>query len=169
MDTDHVAHALLESGTPVFEAVVSHFGKNYLNTQGDLDRKKLGECVFADAEARKYLNALMHPEIKKRLRTWLAEQQGPMAVVAVPLLFEVGLESAFDEILCVWAPESLMIQRLQTRNLTEKEAILRIRSQMPVDLKAAKSTWTLKNNRTLDDLHQQVDAWVNHMIPQEKN
>jgi dephospho-CoA kinase len=169
LDTDHVAHDLLKAGEPVHAAVLAAFGKEFLDTQGHLDRRKLGKLVFADPKARTKLNGLMHPEIGKRWRTWLAGQEGPLAVVAIPLLFEAGLEKEFDDILCVWAPETLMKERLIKRNLTETEADLRIQSQWPVDLKAEKSTWIFKNNRTRAALYQQVDAWVQQRIPLEKN
>lgn len=169
LDTDHVAHDLLKAGEPVHAEVLATFGKEFLDPQGHLDRRKLGRLVFADPEARSKLNALMHPEIGKRWRAWLATQEGPLAVVAIPLLFEAGLEKEFDDILCVWAPEALMKQRLIKRNLTETEAALRIQAQWPVDLKAEKSTWIFRNNRTLAELHQQVDSWVHQLIPQEKN
>lgn len=169
LDTDHVAHSLLKAGEPVHEAVVQSFGEAFLDPQGDIDRRKLGRLVFTDPSAREKLNRLMHPEIGRRWRNWLSRQCGPLAVVAIPLLFEAGLEKYFDGIICVWAPETLMKERLLKRNLTETEAELRIQAQWPVDLKAQKSTWIFKNTCSLADLYQQVDAWVQQTIPQENN
>lgn len=167
LDSDQVAHEILKPDNPVFRAVVNRFGKEILDPQGNIDRSLLGRKVFAVAGERQALNRLMHPEIQNRWRSWLDAQTGELAVVAVPLLFEICAEQDFDGILCIWSPESVMIQRLKNRNLTETEAVQRIQAQMSVDLKAEKSTWTLINTTTLADLYQQVDEWVKPWIPQE--
>ncbi|MDF3130096.1 dephospho-CoA kinase [Kiritimatiellaeota bacterium B1221] len=168
LDTDQVAHELLKPGNPVFDAIVKRFGADMVDAQsGEINRSLLGHKVFGDDAERRALNALMHPEIGKRWRNWLQAQNAEMAVVAIPLLFEVGVEKDFDGILCVWSPEPVMIERMKKRNLTENEAALRIRAQLPVDLKAEKSTWTLKNNATLENLYTQVDDWVKQCTPQE--
>jgi len=164
LDTDLIAHELLKSGNPVFDQIVKNFGQQMLNTDGNIDRSKLGRNVFGDENARKDLNDLMHPEIGIRWREWMSQQTSPLAVVAIPLLFEVGIENEFDGVLCVWSPEVLMKKRLQNRNLTEEEAMQRIRAQLPVDLKALKSNWNLRNNLTLAHLNTQVDDWVEKMI-----
>jgi dephospho-CoA kinase len=169
LDSDHLAHELLKSGNPVFESVVTHFGEEILALNGDIERSKLGKLVFGDVVARKKLNGLMHPAIGKQWRSWLDQQSAALAIVVIPLLFELGLEKEFDGVVCVWAPESLMKQRLLKRNLTEIEAIQRIRAQIPVDLKAKKANWTLHNNLTLSHLHTQVDEWVDKLINQENN
>ncbi|WFB37625.1 dephospho-CoA kinase [Kiritimatiellota bacterium B12222] len=165
LDTDQVAHELLKPGNPVSDAVVQHFGSHILNSQGEIERAVLGKIIFGNESERLVLNRLMHPEIGKRWRQWLKDQQGPLAVVAIPLLYEAGLENEFDGVICVQAPELVMIQRLQNRNFNEQEALSRIRSQLPVGLKAEKSNWTFNNQTTLDDLHVQVDEWVNEMTP----
>lgn len=165
VDTDHLGHELLGSGSPVFDRLVERFGQEMIGTDGNISRHLLGKLVFADEQARTDLNGIVHPEIGKRWREWLTDQQGPLAVVAVPLLFESGLEKEFDGVLCVWSPESEMIKRLKTRNLTENEAVLRVQAQMPVDLKAEKANWVLKNDRTLEHLQRQVDDWVKQWIP----
>jgi dephospho-CoA kinase len=169
LDTDTIAHELLKSGNPVFEQIVKHFGQKILNADGNIDRSKLGRNVFGDEQARKDLNELMHPEIGIRWREWMSQQTSPLAVVAIPLLFEVGIENEFDGVLCVWSPEVLMKKRLQNRNLNEEEAMQRIRAQLPVDLKAHKSNWNLRNNLTLAHLYTQVDDWVEKMINQEND
>ncbi len=168
LDTDQVAHELLKPDNPVFDSIVKRFGAEMVDAQtGEINRSLLGHKVFEDVSERRALNALMHPEIGKRWRNWLRAQTSGLAVVAIPLLFEVGVEKDFDGILCVWSPEPVMIERLKKRNLTQNEAALRIQAQMPVALKVEKSTWTLKNNSTLENLYTQVDEWVKKCTPQE--
>ncbi len=164
LDTDQVAHEVMESGTPVYRQVVECFGPEILHASGEINRSVLGRLVFSDPESLLRLNALVHPEVGRRWRQWLRDRksnaQCPLAVVAIPLLFECGLKKEFDGILCVWAPEELMKTRLCNRGLDEMQAKQRIQSQWPVDQKAKHSTWILKNDRDLTHLHAQVREWL---------
>ncbi|MCC5847742.1 MAG: dephospho-CoA kinase [Verrucomicrobia bacterium] len=164
LDTDKVAHEVMEPGTTVYEQVVREFGEEILETSGEINRSKLGRLVFSDPASLLRLNAIVHPEVGRRWRAWVRDQKiqakGPLVVVAIPLLFECGLEKEFDGVLCVWAPEELMKTRLYNRGLDDKQAKLRIQSQWPVDQKAQHSTWILKNDRDLNHLHAQVKDWL---------
>lgn len=165
LDTDQLGHALLKADSSVIDALVKAFGKEILAPNGDVDRKILGQKVFADDAQREKLNAIVHPEIRKRWQRWCAERTEPLSVVSIPLLHECGYKPHFDGVLCIWAPEELMIQRLNTRGLNEEEALQRIRSQWPVDQKAEQSDWVIQNHFTLDHLHGQVDRWVQQNSP----
>lgn len=165
LDTDKVAHEVMRQGSDVHTSILQTFGDSILNEKGEIHRAKLGRLVFSDPQALSTLNRLVHPEVGRRWRQWLRDQTAPLAVVAIPLLFECGLQSEFDGVLCVHAPESLMKQRLLLRGLDEAQAQQRIQSQWPVDQKAEASTWTLKNHGTLPKLKAQVDAWFASMMP----
>jgi len=169
LDTDAVAHAILRKGSEVHDRIVSRFGPEVLSGEGEIDRKALGRIVFSDSGEREALNAIVHPEVGRRWRAWLEARREPLAVVAIPLLYECGLEHEFDGVVCVRASEALMMERLRDRGLTEVEARQRIRSQMPVEEKAARATWILDNNKTLNDLKQQVDRWLATINAQENH
>lgn len=165
LDTDHVAHEVMRPGEAAYDKVVEAFGKGILSSTGDIDRRVLGKIVFDHPAERQKLNGLVHPEVGKRWRAWLGAQSGPLAVVSIPLLFECGLQTSFDGVLCVWAPESQMKKRLMTRGLTGLEATQRIQSQWPVDAKRKQSTWTLVNDRHVEDLEREVLNWLKRFIP----
>jgi dephospho-CoA kinase len=167
LDTDRVAHEVMAPGSSVHRAIAAAFGPGILGPDGAILRRELGRLVFADAEARHRLNALVHPEVGRRWREWLARQTGPLAVVSIPLLHEVGAEKDFDGVLCVWSPEDRMRERLLARGLTAAEADQRIAAQWPVDRKAALADWILKNNGTLDDLRERVVEWVRSLDLEE--
>lgn len=167
LDTDQLAHSLLKKEGAAVSSVRRRFGEHVLQSDGGIDRKKLGDIVFTDEQSRKDVNSILHPMIIASWRDWLKKQCGPMAIVAVPLLFEIGVQNDFDGILCVQSTEHLMLNRLLNRNLTLNQAQARIRSQWPVKKKAQQSTWTLTNNHTLSNLHRQVDDWVTMMIHEE--
>ncbi len=167
LDTDRVAHAAMEPGTPVHRAIAEAFGPGILGDDGAILRRELGRRVFADPEARQRLNALVHPEVGRRWREWLDRQTAPIAVVSIPLLHEVGAEKDFDAVLCVWSTVDRMRERLLARGLSAMEANQRIDAQWPMDLKAQRSNWILKNTGTLDDLREQVAQWVQSLDPEE--
>lgn len=167
LDTDRVAHEVMRSGTEEFRRILERFGSEMKNDQGEIDRKRLGEAVFSDEAALEDLNRIVHPEVIRRLRIWLGDQKGPLAVVVIPLLMECGLENEFDGVLCVWSPEEQMQARLMNRGFDAREAESRIRAQWPVDEKAKRATWTLINKTTLPDLYTQVDMWImNQTVPE---
>jgi dephospho-CoA kinase len=160
LDTDRVAHEVMRSGTGVYHKIIKQFGPVILGCDGEIDRKILGAIVFSNEKERQKLNQIVHPEVGRQWRSWLASQQGRLAVVSIPLLYECGLQNHFDGILCVWAPESLMRKRLLGRGLTEQQADQRIQSQWPVDQKKEASTWSVINESSLEDLKSQVHEWL---------
>jgi len=160
LDTDSIAHDLLAPHTEQARAIRNAFGDDVMAVDGSVDRSRLGRLVFADESERQRLNRIMHPAIRSVWMTWLDHHRGQFAVVSIPLLYETGVETHFDGVLCVWAPEQLMTTRLLQRGLSPEEAARRIRAQWPVDRKAALATWTLQNDGTLDHLRTQVETWV---------
>ncbi len=108
LDTDQIAHDLLNAGTEQAAAIHDAFGKHVMSSDGSVDRKRLGDLVFRDDRERERLNAIMHPAIRKVWMGWLAQHRKTFAVVSIPLLFETGVEGEFDGVLCIWAPETLM-------------------------------------------------------------
>ena len=167
LDTDRVAHEVMLPGSDVFDAVVDAFGETILGSDGRIDRPSLGKIVFADPDARVRLNRLVHPEVGRRWRAWLEAQTSGLAVVAIPLLFECGLQNEFEGVLCIWAPETIMKQRLLERGLDLPAARQRIQSQWPVDRKVRSATWSICNDRSLSDLHREVADWLRDISPQE--
>jgi dephospho-CoA kinase len=166
LDTDGVAHELLKAGTEQVNAIRSAFGDDVMAADGSVDRSRLGSRVFSDVTERKRLNAIMHPAIRSVWMNWLQTHRDRFAVVSIPLLFETGVESQFDGVLCIWSPEQLMINRLLQRGLTPEEAAHRIQAQWPVDRKAELATWTLQNDGTLEHLRKQVTDWVLQTRPE---
>ncbi len=164
LDTDKVAHQVILPGESAYRKIIGHFGREILQDDGHISRKRLGEIVFTDAVERKVLNAMVHPEVGKRWRDWLAAQTGSLAVVSIPLLYECGLQNHFNGTLCVWAPEALMLERLLTRGLTESQAKQRIQSQWPVDRKRTASTWSILNDGSLEDLNMKVLDWLHQFL-----
>ena len=117
-DADLAARAVVEPGQPALARIAERFGAGMLLADGRLDRRQLRERVFADAQARRDLEAITHPAIRARVKAQAQAAPGPYAVVAVPLLAEAG-RAAYPwmaRVLVVDAPESLQHDRLMRRD-----------------------------------------------------
>jgi dephospho-CoA kinase len=127
-----------------------------------LDRKQLGALVFADAEARKRLNAITHPIVRQLAQERFAalDQAGvTLAGYDVPLLFEVGLDSVLRPVVVVVAREAKQLERIVERDgLSEAAARERMAAQMPLSEKQKRADYVLYNNGTPAALAAQVDA-----------
>ena len=171
IDVDKVWHETLKPDTEVGEEVVAAFGKEIVSPEGDIDRKKLGEIVFASPEALGRLNDIMHPwmydEVKARLKDYRG-QGVKVVVLEAPLLIDVptsmhpGEPSLLDEVNEVWvtaAPESTVLQRTKGRSgLPEEQTLARIRSQLSAEERLKHADVVIDNDCSLDELRQRVGA-----------
>jgi dephospho-CoA kinase len=160
LDADHVVRELQRPGTTVYQAILQAFGPSILQSDGTINRKRLGEMVFQDEGARRRLEATIHPAlvaaIEERLRAF--ESQGvKLCVVELPLLIEAGAQGRFDWVVVVTAPEEVQVSRLMAdRGLTREEALARIRSQMPLQEKVAAADFVVENVGDLQEIERRV-------------
>ena len=164
VDADRLAREAVEPGTPGHGAVVRRFGPGVLEPGGRIDRAALRRLAFGDDSARRDLERILHPEIG-RLRAAEDErlERAGTALVAhvIPLLFEVGLETEYDAIVLVDAPEAVRLRRLvDRRGLAEVEAKAMVEAQMPASSKRARATLLIENTGTLKELERAAgEAW----------
>jgi dephospho-CoA kinase len=116
IDTDEIAHDLTRPGAPAVARIVAALGADLEGPAGELDRKALRARIFADPQARRTLEALLHPLIAAEMNRRSTEAGGVYQIVVVPLLFETGMEAAFDRVLVVDSPEIEQLRRLQARD-----------------------------------------------------
>lgn len=166
IDADRLAREAVLPGTPGFAAILERFGPGVLGPGGDLDRAALGRIVFGDEEARRALNAIVHPEVARlaaeRMATLSAAGQA-LIVYDVPLLFENGLERFLPETIVVSVPEEVQRARVHARDgLRPEEIEARLRAQLPLAQKAARATYVIDNSGSLEQTEASVDAlWKN--------
>jgi dephospho-CoA kinase len=116
-DADAAARAVVEAGTPGLAAIVAAFGEAALLPDGTLDRRAMRARVFADADARRRLEAIVHPRVNDWLHARVAAERGPYALLAIPLLVETWPQYAWvDRVLVVDAPDALRLERLMQRD-----------------------------------------------------
>ncbi|MUN39267.1 dephospho-CoA kinase [Actinomadura litoris] len=167
IDADRLAREVVAPGTPGLAAVAAEFGDGVLLPSGELDRERLGSIVFADPDRLAALNAIVHPLVAEltRQRTEAAPASA-VVVHDVPLLVENGLESRYDEVVVVDAPEEVRLDRLTSRRgMTEDAARARMASQATRERRRAVATRVIDNSGTLDDLASQVDALWKALTP----
>jgi len=165
IDADELARRVVEPGSPGFTEVVQRFGRDVVGPDGTLDRKKLGAIVFADAEARRDLNAITHPRIAAASQAEivkLAAAGTSIAIYEAALLVENKIHLGLDGLIVVAAPLKVQLARLIDRDgSTEAEAAARIAAQLPLADKLAVATWVVDNGGDVDDTRRQVVAlWI---------
>lgn len=162
IDADQLAREAVAPGTPGLQAVLDQFGPALLLPDGTLDRAALRRHVFRDPAARDQLNAIVHP-IVRRLRDDAVEAarlRGDAVVISdIPLLFEVGLERAFDGVILVDAPPAMRQARLvRDRGLSPEDAEAMIAAQWPTERKRAGATWIIDNDGPREALAPRIAA-----------
>jgi dephospho-CoA kinase len=138
--------------------VVARFGPGILDTAGSLDRSALARIIFADDAARADLEAIVHPEVYRRIREWSANLTGvPAAIADIPLLFETGHNPDFDKVIvCACEPDE-QVRRLMARNgLSAEDARARLAAQWPIEEKVARADYVIRTDGTHAETDRQV-------------
>ena len=160
IDADTLARDVVAHGTPGFDAVVAQFGRGILTADGDLDRRALAAQVFADVEKRRALEAILHPAIKGAIDQWFASlnpDAQPFAIADIPLLYEVGLDKEYDEVIVTSCTPQTQKRRIMARdNLDAGEVQRRLDAQMPIDEKVRRATYVVDTNGSLVQTNAQV-------------
>jgi dephospho-CoA kinase len=159
-DADALARQAVEPGTPGHDLVVERFGPNVLLPGGDLDREALASIVFADPAARRDLEAIVHPEVRRLFAEGCERYDGTDTVVvfSAPLLVETGMHTAFDVLVVVSASAQTQVERLMRERAMSEAAIrARIDAQLPLEAKAEVADVIVDNEGSRDDLRPQVE------------
>jgi dephospho-CoA kinase len=160
VDTDVLAHQLVEPGEPALREIESAFGSGVIAPDGRLRRAELARIVFADDATRHQLEQILHPRIRhawqRQLETWRSAGY-PVAVVVIPLLFETRAEDQFDTILCAACRRLSQQERLIARGWTVEHIAQRNAAQLPIEQKMALSHCVLWTEGRLESTARQVD------------
>lgn len=165
IDADRLAREAVAPGTDGLRSVVARFGREVLTADGALDRARLGAIVFANPAARADLEAIIHPEVRRRIASWhtdLARQgyRGPV-IADIPLLFETGRTGDFEEVVVVACDPARQRERVMARDgLSAEAADTRIAAQWPIAAKVKAADHVIMTDGTFADTDAQVDALV---------
>lgn len=163
IDFDVLAREVVQPGQPAYNDIVDYFGRQVLQEDGTLDRKKMSDIVFSDLEKRKKLESFTHPRIQEEFIRDLHEitSKNPEAIVQVviPLLIEINLQYLFHKIVVVYVSPEVQVERLAERDgISRDQAANILKSQLPIDEKASYADFVIDNNGTVEETRRQVEA-----------
>jgi dephospho-CoA kinase len=161
LDADALAHGVMAPGTEATTAIAARFGQEMLAPDGSVDRTRLGPVVFADAVARRDLEAIVHPAVYRAitagLRAFELTDDAGLAIVDVPLLYETGAESKFDKVIVTECSPEVQVARLMARGLTESAARQRLAAQLPTRDKAARADFVIRTDGAFTETDSRVE------------
>ena len=167
VDADALARDVVAPGTPGLDAVIARFGRGVLTPDGFLDRPALGRIVFGDARARAALEAIIHPEVYRRIRDWFANLPlaTRVAVADIPLVFETGQDHEFDRVIVAACDAEEQVRRVKARDgLTDTEARARLWAQWPIEEKINRATAVIWTDRGFAETDRQVSEIHDRLI-----
>jgi dephospho-CoA kinase len=161
IDADQVSRLVVEPTQPAWEEIVERFGEEVLNPDGTINRSRLGEIVFRDEEKREELNQITHPKIIEKIRELIEEHRKEgvkVVIVEAALIVEKGgMKPIISDLIVVTADEKTQIKRFTQRvELSREEALLRIKSQMPISEKIKHATYVIDNSGSLEETRERV-------------
>lgn len=165
LDADQVSRAVVEPGQPALAEIAAHFGKAVLLPDGQLDRRRLREIVFADPEARRRLEQITHPRIRERISAWMDAQTAAYCILENAILIESGMDGLVDRVLVVDVPEDTQRARLMQRDgIGEALAQQMMAAQSPRNLRLERADDVLTNtgmpDETADAVLRLHDAYL---------
>jgi dephospho-CoA kinase len=157
IDTDVIAREVVEPGRPALAQVVEAFGTGVLDADGRLDRRRMRERIFSDPEAKRRLEAILHPAIRAEMARQSLAAKGPYQLLVIPLLTEGGRRDHVDRVLLVDVPEELQVQRLMWRDgVSHAEAQASLNAQATRAERLALADDVVRNTGRVDDLRERV-------------
>jgi dephospho-CoA kinase len=163
IDTDELAHDLVEPGQPALEEIQKAFGAQVLGADGRLKRGELARLVFAEPAARRTLEAILHPRIREQWRSQVAlwrQEHHPVAMVVIPLLYETGAEADFDRVICVACSPAGQQARLRARGWPPEQVEGRIAAQWPIEQKIARAHFVIWTEGSVENHGRQIERVV---------
>ena len=176
IDADQIAKQVVTLGSPGLSAVVKEFGQDILDSDGTLNRRKLGQKVFGHRESLQKLESILHPLIRAEveLQKRKLESSGALlAVYDIPLLFETQSQSQFDYIVVVSCTYQQQFDRIaQRNNLSSEEIRERLAAQVPLADKVKQAHFVVINDKDFSHLQKEIErllTWFNQISYQAKS
>lgn len=160
IDADTIAHNTLYC---LHDKVVLAFGDGILDSNGNIDRKKLGEIVFSNPQKKEILQSILHPMIRNEIlsRAEQLERYSKVYFIDIPLFFEVKERYSIHKVLLVYTPKEIQLNRLIKRDGIDVDlALKKIQSQMDIEAKKLLSTYIVDNSKDLSYLQLQIEAFL---------
>ncbi len=162
IDTDRIAHQIVEPGRPALKRIAEAFGQEFLGADGRLDRKKMRHAIFSSPQQKSRLEGILHPAIVAEVGRRLAQIDAPWCILVVPLLAETSLFPWIDRVLVVDVEESVQIERGMARDtISRQQAQSILDAQTTRQQRLALADDILDNSGSLEQLEAEVDKLYN--------
>lgn len=161
IDADKIAHDVVKKGEPAWQQIRNYFGNEILLPSGEINRPRLGDIVFNDSAQKKVLNEIVHPFVMEKMAEELKQaekiHQDSIIILDVPLLIESGMHEGISDVILVYIPEKLQLERLIARdNISIAEATARIKSQMPIEEKKNYAGIVIDNSKSINETRKRT-------------
>jgi dephospho-CoA kinase len=166
IDADVLAREAVAPGSEGLAAVVARFGRDILTPEGFLDRARLGAIVFHDKKARRDLETIVHPFVRRRIDAYFSElpDRVPFAVADIPLLYETGRQRQFEKVIVVACAKDTQVERIMARDgLSRDEAERRVAAQLPIAAKVALADYVVRTDGSTADTDAQVTRLISEL------
>jgi dephospho-CoA kinase len=158
IDTDRIAHEIVEPGRPALKRIARTFGLEFLGADGRLDRKKMRNAIFSSPQQKNRLESILHPVIASEVDQRIAQVDQPWCILVIPLLAQTGLFSWIDRVLVVDVEESVQMERVMARDkISRKQAQSILDAQTSRKQRLALADDVLDNSESLEQLEIKVD------------
>jgi len=160
IDADQLARDVVQPGSPALAAIGALFGPHVIDVSGALDRQAIARVVFADAEARRDLEAIIHPHVYAAIERWFDGLSAPFGIADIPLLFETNRAADFDAVVVAACPSEQQLNRLRQRGLSDTDARHRLASQLPIEDKVSRADFVIDTSGSIEQTDEQVvEVW----------
>ena len=157
VDADLASRVVVQKGREELNKISEHFGRDILNSNGELDRAQLRDIIFNSEEEKLWLESLLHPAIASQIQKELDSSNSPYTVLVSPLLLETNQRNFCNKVLVVDVPEEIQIQRTAERdNVSEEQIKSIISSQIDRDSRLEQADEVIVNDGSIQDLENKV-------------
>ena len=167
IDADLLARRAVAPGSPGLQAVVARFGPEYLDSEGALNRRAMADLVFGDDSARRDLEGIIHPEVRRATDDWFRSIDPAVhafGVADIPLLYETGGDRGFEAVVVTTCSPETQLHRLMVRDrLSEAEARQRIAAQLPLHEKVRRADFVISTDGSYEETDGQVAGVIEEL------
>ena len=156
LSADAVVRHLLSEDHFVIDSVIEHFGSEFKNESGSIDRRALAKIVFQSKSDLEWLESLLHPLVRESCESFFEAHNTQLACVEIPLLFEKRLEKEYDLVVSIISSDVNANIRLRLKRYSDMDIAFRRQQQLPNLIKAERSNFVLSNDGSLNFLEQQI-------------
>lgn len=165
IDSDSIVKELSEKNKPLYNAYLKEFGPDFLDLEGNLDKKKLGKLIFNNLELKKKMDKISHPIVVEEIKNRISKINDGLIFVDIPLLYEAKLEYLCDKVICVFLKKKLQVERLMARDgIDEDYALAKIHSQMDLYMKKELADYVINSQGEFSETKKQVVNVINDIL-----